>query len=443
VTAPRFVDEEQYRPNNGLRIKATGTLAGEPFLPEPPDRARIAERRKLFRGRLDLYLVLVVGVLLAIGLMMVFSTTFDWSYQEFGDSGAIFMRQVQTMGIGLVIMILMALIDYRVWRKFALAMMLVVIALLIALLATAPELFGAQRAFINGSLQPGELAQLVTIIYMAAWLSAKQNKIRRLSYGLIPFSILIGSVTGLIVLQPDFSTAILILGTTVVMFFLAGADLIQMAVAGVLGGVAGSFLIQQVSHIYVGERLDSYLDSINNLTTASYHVQQAIVAFVRGGLTGVGLGMGSQKFGFLPAPHTDSIFAIIAEELGLVGCLLVTVLFIMLAFRGFRIARQAPDSFGALLAGGITFWIMLEALLNIAVMTALVPFTGVPLPFVSFGGSALVTSLAGVGILLNISRSAGREPSSDRRAHADFDLSRGDGGRSVPRVRRRGDAPGR
>ena len=308
-------------------------------------------------------------------------------------------------------------------------------------------MFGAQRAFINGSLQPGELAQLVTIIYMAAWLSAKQNKIRRLSYGLIPFSILIGTVTGLIVLQPDLSTAILILGTTVVMFFLAGADLLQMAIAGVLGGVAGSVLIQQIANTYAGPRLSSYLDSVNNLTAASYHVQQAIVAFVRGGLTGVGLGEGSQKFGFLPAPHTDSIFAIIAEELGLVGCVLVTTLFIILAIRGFRIARQAPDSFGALLAGGITFWIVLEALLNIAVMTALVPFSGVPLPFISFGGSALVTSLAGVGILLNISRSArrevGREAQPDRRAHADHDLGRGDGGRSVPRVRRRGDAPGR
>ena len=129
MTAPRFVDEEQYRPNNGLRIKATGTLAEGPLQPEPPDPARIAERRKLFRGRLDLYLVLVVGVLLAIGLMMVFSTTFDWSYQTLGDAGAIFMRQARTMGIGLVIMVLMALIDYRVWRKFALAMMLVVIAL--------------------------------------------------------------------------------------------------------------------------------------------------------------------------------------------------------------------------------------------------------------------------------------------------------------------------
>ncbi len=440
MSTPEFIDEDERMPDGSL-IKPSGTLAVSEPEPVPLDPGRVAERRKLFRGRMDLYLLLVVGVLLAIGLMMVFSTTFDWSYQEFGDAGAIFMRQARSVGIGLVIMILLALIDYRIWKRFALWMMLAVIALLIALLATAPELFGAQRAFVNGSLQPGELAQLVTILYMAAWLSAKQTKIRRLSYGLLPFTILLGTVTVLIVLQPDLSTAILIVGTAVVMFFLAGADLLQIGLTVVIGGAAGWVLMDQISDSYAGTRLSDYLSSANNLTAASYHVQQAIVAFLNGGLTGVGLGEGRQKFGFLPAPHTDSIFAILAEELGLIGCLLVTVLFVILAIRGFRIARQAPDSFGMLLAGGITFWIALEALLNIAVMTALVPFTGVPLPFISFGGSALVTSMAGVGILLSISRATAREPGPDRRTYADHDLGRGDGGRSVPRVRRRGDAP--
>lgn len=408
----------------------------------PPDSARIAERKKLFRARIDLYLVLVVGILLAIGLMMVFSTTFDWSYQTYGDPSVIFMRQMRSMGLGVVVMLLLALIDYRIWKKFALWMMLVVIALLIALLMTAPEVFGAQRAFINGSLQPGEVAQLVTIIYMAAWLSAKQSKIRRISYGLIPFSILIGSVGGLIVLQPDLSTASLILITAVTMFFLAGADLLQMGVIGLVMGGIGYLFAMQIS--YAGSRLASYLASTTDLTKASYHVQQAVIAFLNGGLTGVGLGEGYQKFGFLPAPHTDSIFAVLAEELGLLGCILVAGLFVVLAVRGYRIARGAPDSFGALLAAGVTTWIVVEALLNIAVMTAVLPFSGVPLPFISFGGSALVTSMAGVGLLLSISRVTARESAPERRAHADPDLSRGDWGRSVPRVRRgRGATAGR
>ncbi len=408
----------------------------------PPDQARVAERKKLFRAHVDLYLALVVGILLAIGLMMVFSTTFDWSYQTYSDPAVIFMRQVRSMGLGLVVMALLALIDYRIWKKFALWMMLVVIALLVALLMTAPELFGAQRAFINGSLQPGELAQLVTIIYMAAWLSAKQSKIRRISYGLIPFSILIGLVAGLIVLQPDLSTALLILITAVTMFFLAGADLLQMAIVGLFMGTIGYALAMQIS--YAGSRLASYLESIADLTKASYHVQQAVIAFLNGGLTGVGLGESRQKFGFLPAPHTDSIFAVLAEELGLLGCILVATLFVVLAIRGYRIARAAPDSFGALLGAGITTWIAFEALLNIAVMTAVLPFSGVPLPFISYGGSALVTSMAGVGLLLSISRVTARESVPERRTHADPDLGRGDRGRSVPRVRRgRGAAAGR
>jgi len=398
----------------------------------------VAERRNLFRTKFDMFLVLVVGVLLAIGLMMVFSTTFDWSYQEFGEASTVFMRQVRSVGIGLIITFLMALIDYRVWKKFALWMMLVVIALLIALLATAPELFGAQRAFFNGSLQPGELAEIVTIIYMAAWLSAKQNMIRRISYGLIPFSILVGAVAGLIVLQPDLSTATLILMTVATMFFLAGADWFQIGIMGVLAAGAGWTLVSQIS--YAGSRLSAYVDSVNDLTTASYHVQQAVLAFLNGGLTGVGLGEGRQKFGFLPVPHTDSIFAVIGEELGLIGCSLVTLLFVILAIRGFHIARNAPDSFGALLAAGITVWIVFEALLNIAVMTAVLPFSGVPLPFISFGGSSLVASLAGVGLLLSISRVSARESIPERKVSADYDLSRGDRGRDVPRVRRRAGA---
>ncbi len=402
------------------------------------DPVRVVERKKLFRTQMDVYLVLVVGVLLAIGLMMVFSTTFDWSYQVYGNASTIFLRQIRSVAIGLGVMLLLAVLDYRLWKRFALWMMLAAIVLLITLLLTAPELFGAQRAFFNGSLQPGELAQLITIVYMAAWLSAKQTKIRRISYGLLPFSILVGAVTGLIALQPDLSTAGLILITAVTMFFLAGADLVQLGAVAAVAGSIGWVVASQIT--YAGTRLADYLASINDLTNASYHVQQAIVAFLNGGLTGVGLGEGYQKFGFLPAPHTDSIFAVIAEELGLVGCALVTVLFVVLAIRGFRIARLATDSFGALLAGGITVWIVFEALLNIAVMTAILPFSGVPLPFISFGGSALVSTLAGVGLLLSVSRVSARHSIPERKVNADYDLSRGDRGGSVPRVRRRGSA---
>jgi len=441
MAAPDFVENEEYTPPKTPRIKPTGTLARAPEAAKPPDPLRIAERRRLFRSHVDLPLVIVVGMLLAIGLMMVFSTTFDWSYQVYSDPTTIFLRQVRSVGIGLVVMVLLALIDYRIWKRLALWIMLAVIASLIALLATAPELFGAQRSFFNGSIQPGEPAELATIIYMAAWLSAKQAKIRRITYGLIPFSILVGTVAGLIILQPDLSTAALVLLSAGTMFFLAGADWLQMGITGGLAALAGWLLTSQIT--YAGARLSSYLAGVSDLTTASYHVQQAVIAFLNGGLMGVGLGQGRQKFGFLPAPHTDSIFAIIGEELGLLGCVLVTVLFVVLVIRGFRIARLARDSFGSLLASGIACWIAFQAMLNIAVMTAVLPFSGVPLPFISFGGSSLVVALAGVGLMLSVSRVSARESVPERKINESYDLSRGDGGRSVPRVRRSGSTPGR
>jgi cell division protein FtsW len=238
---------------------------------------------------------------------------------------------------------------------------------------------------------------------MAAWLAAKRNKIRRITYGIIPFSVLIGIVAFLIVLQPDISTAASILATALSMFFIAGADWIQLLVIGSVMGIAGWQLVTRLD--YAQQRISAHMAAVENLTQASDHVQMAVAAFINGGLTGVGLGESTQKFGnSLPFPHTDSIFAVIGEELGLLGTFCVIMLFVTLIYRGFTIARHAPDAFGGLLAAGVTCWIAYDALLNIAVMTALVPPTGVPLPFISFGGSSLVAALAGVGLMLSVSR---------------------------------------
>ncbi len=392
------------------------------------------EHRKAVNVQVDVYLLLVVSALLVIGLMMVFSTTFDWSYQEYGSPLTIFWQQVRNVVIGLVVMVLLAYIDYRRWRMLSVPMMGLVIVGLIVLLAVGDEIFGARRAFYRGSIQPGEAAELAVIIYMAAWLASKQKKLRRLSYGLLPFSILVGVVVSLIAMQPDLSTALLILVTTVAMFFLAGADVFQLLLSG---GVMMAVVWTSSTQLeYAHSRLTSYLASINDLRQASWHVQQAVIAFLNGGWFGVGLGQGRQKFGFLPAPHTDSIFAVIGEELGLVGCFIVVLLFVVLAQRGFSIARRAPDAFGALLAAGITCWLVVEALLNVAVMTAALPFTGVPLPFISFGGSSLVVSMAGIGLMLSISRQAAKGAIPERKVRADIDFGRGDWRRRLPRAGR-------
>lgn len=393
----------------------------------------------------DVYLALVVFALVALGLMMVFSTTFDWSYQTTGSPLTIFLKQVRSLAIGVGVAIVLWRIDYRPLgdRRISTMLMLVTIAALgILLMLNTNEEFGAQRSLYQGSYQPGEAAKLATIIYLAAWLSSRPEQLSRFGYGVV-FSLLVGAVGGLIVLQPDLSTAAIIVLVAWTMFFLAGANIFQLAISAAGATAVGWLLTTQFG--YARERLVAHWASVSDLTQASWHVQQAVIAFTAPGHNrsnpfapnwfGRGLGQSSQKFGFLPAPHTDSIFAVVGEELGVLGCLVVIALFVLFAWRAFRIASEAQDLFGAVLAAGIGCWIAYEALFNVAVMTAVIPFTGVPLPFISFGGSNLVTTLAGVGLLMSISRRRRAEP---RRTSADYGLGRRDGGGRVSRVSRRG-----
>jgi cell division protein FtsW len=413
--APTFIDvdtSETQTPLNPVIAPPMWTAASTP-------ETRPAERQKRLVATLDLPLLVVVTGLLAIGLMMVYSTTFDWSYQSYGSDLVIFFQHVRNLIIGSVIMVLLIFIDYRVWKRFAIWMLLVVISMLIAVLIFGDDTFGARRALINGSFQPGEAAELVIVIYMAAWLGSRRTQIRSITYGLIPFAMLVGIVGGLVMLQPDLSTAAMIFIASGIMFFLAGADIKQLGVAGVLAGVMG-FVVARLGLLpsYAEDRVSSFLSGLNNLTQAHYQVQQAVIAFLNGGWTGVGLGEGRQKFGFLPAPHTDSIFAVIGEELGVIGATVVVLLYVAFVIRGFQISRRAIDPFGALLASGMTVWVVSKALLNIAVMTAVVPPTGAVLPFISFGGSSLVVLMAGTGLLLSVARVRTRLDNAPERRNA-------------------------
>jgi cell division protein FtsW len=304
-----------------------------------------------------------------------------------------------------VFLVLLALIDYRLWRRLAVLLLLLTIGALVAVLLFGDTtLIEARRALVNGSLQPGELAELTIVIYLAAWLGSRRTQIRSITFGLIPFVVLVGIIAGLVMLQPDISTAATIVVVAGIMFFLAGADLMQLGVMAVAIAIAGVFYLTYSGPDYAQGRVSSYLSGATDLTQADYHIQQAIKAFSNGGWTGVGLGQGKQKYENLPVPHTDSIFAVIGEELGILGATLVVGLYIILVIRGLQIARRATDSFGMLLAAGLTIWIAIKALLNIAVMMALVPPTGASLPFISFGGSSLVVVMAGVGLMLSVAR---------------------------------------
>lgn len=442
--ASSFVDVAE----QAVRPVAAGQRARRPvagMARAAAEAARPQERQRSISliASLDKVVLGMVAMLLAIGLMMVYSTTFDWSYQDFGSESVIFMQHVRNVAIGAVALVATMLIDYRLWKRFAVLVLIVTFALLIGVLLFGDETFGAKRAFLNGSYQPGEMAELTIIIYLSAWLGAKSTRIRSFGYGLLPFGVLVGSMAYLVQRQPDISTAAMIVLVAGILFFLAGASWMQLGVAIAVVGIAGMLLLSNNDTLgYAQHRVETYIAGASDLTQANYHVQQAVIAFINGGWTGVGLGQGKQKFGFLPAPHTDSIFAVIGEELGFVGALIVVALYVVLIYRGFQISRRASDRFGALLAAGITIWIAAKALLNIAVMTAVLPATGAPLPFISFGGSSLVVLMAGAGLLLSIARANARNRGPDWRNYsATVDRSGGNRGRSISRIGRgRGDS---
>ncbi len=383
----------------------------------------------------DYVLVLAVTGLLIIGLMMVYSATFDWSYQVHQNSFRIASRQFLWVGLGVIALVAVAAVPYDWWQQVVIPVMGVALFLLVLVLLFGDDRFGARRSFLNGSIQPGELAKLALVLYVAAWLSSKGDQIRDVTYGLTPFAVLIGVVAGLIVMQPDMGTAVLLVLTALAMFFFAGADVLQLAAGGVVSGVTFLLLVNRIG--YAKQRIDEYMLIWRDPMRVGYHIQQALIALGGGGLFGVGLGQGQQKLGYLPAPHTDSIFVVLGEEVGLLGCLLVIALFMLLAYRGFKIALEAQDAFAALLACGVTCWLSFQALINIAVMTGLIPFTGTALPFISFGGSAMVVSLAGVGLLLSISRGKRIGKRKGSRQHANLDRRWGNRGTRLSRSSRR------
>ena len=396
-----------------------------------------SERRFTFFSTIDVPILVVMLLLIAIGCLMIYSTTFDWSYQDFGSDTVIFMQHVRNLFVGIGAFVVLSVVDYRVWKRFAIPILLITIATLIAVLLFGDGVWGARRSFLNGSYQPGEVAELTVVIYLAAWLSSKNTRVGSVINGLLPFAVLLGIIGALVLLQPDLSTAATIFVTAGMMFFLAGANVTHLISVLALMGVSGYVVSQRLN--YAQGRIGSYIAGLTDLTQTNYHTQQAIIAFMNGGWTGRGLGQSLQKFGALPTPHTDSIFAVIGEELGVLGAAFVILLFVILVIRGLQIARRALDPFGTLLASGVTLWIITKALLNIAVMLNLVPSTGVALPFISFGGSSLVTVMAGTALLISVARVSALQYSPERKkANARDDRSRGDGRSRLPSNRRSG-----
>lgn len=359
----------------------------------------------------DYLFAILIFLLTFFGIVMIASSSMVISQEKFGNNFHFVTRQTVSLIIGFCLMLGTYFIDYRFWRKNAFWLFVITLVFLIGVFipGIGHEFGGARRWLGIGSaiFQPTEIIKLSFIIYLAAWLDKKSENIKTFFGGFIPFAIMLGLITFLIMEQPDLGTLSVILLTSSAMFFLSGASLYHIGLGA--GTLLALLVVLIKAAPYRMQRLMVFLNPGADSQGAAYHINQALLAIGTGGLFGLGFGQSRQKYLYLPMPHTDSIFAIIAEELGFVRCILFLGLYVLIIYKGFQIAKNAPDNFGKLLASGITFWITIQAFINIGSMLSILPMTGVPLPFVSYGGSSLMVLLAAIGIMLNISKSSVRE----------------------------------
>jgi len=343
-------------------------------------------------------------VLTLTGLVVVYSASFVTGLVQFGDPYYFVVRQVIWAAGGALLLVLAARTDYRHLRTLAVPIMAVTIFMLLAVLVIGIQGGGARRWIGVGELtiQPAEFAKLAVIIYLAAWLASKGDDVRSFEHGLLPFVMIIGSVSVLIMLQPNLGTTVIILAITVTMFYVAGASIAQMAALAVTGFASIAFLATMAG--YRADRLSAFFSAEADPQGNGFQTLQSLIAIGNGGIHGLGLGASRAKFFYIPESHTDGVFAIVGEELGLIATLTIVFLYMLLMFRGFQVARRARDDFGQLIATGITTWITIQALLNIGGITRTIPLTGVPLPFLSFGSNALAAVLLAIGVLLSVSR---------------------------------------
>lgn len=368
-------------------------------------------------GRPDFALIAIIGVLLVLGTVMVYSSSFVTA-EYYGQSPSYYLfRHLLWLGVGMVGCVVATLVDYHKLRSYSTYLMIIAMGLLLAVLVLpaqfAPARNDAKRWLTpTGSddfqFQPSEIAKVILILYAAHWLSSKGEKVSNFYYGVIPFAITIGAMIALVMGEPDLGTSLVIGCIGLAMFFIAGASVMHMIVGLLSAG--GAFAVFSVTASYRLSRLKAYTDPFADPTGLGYHTTGNLMALGGGGLFGTGLGAGRQKFLWLPNAYTDSIFAVLGEELGLVGASAVVFLFVALAWRGGKVAAHAPDGFGRLIAAGTTVYVVSQALINIAVISNLVPFTGIPLPLISYGGTSLAVTMTGLGLLLNVSRQQVADP---------------------------------
>lgn len=363
----------------------------------------------------DYILAFLVLGLTIFGVVMVYDASVVLAHEQFGDKLFFFKNQILWALFGFGLGFIVSKIDYHFWRKLAFpALILSIICLVLVLIpGVATRIYGAKRWLATPaaisipvvgrlSFQPSELSKISLILYLSLWLESKsKSKSKRVST-LIPFLLLLGVICGLVMLEPDLGTAIVLAGSAFLIYFLSGAGIFEVG-SLILILATGSLAFALFSP-YRRARLLSFANPVSDKLGISYHINQVLIALGSGGVFGLGLGYSRQKYQYLPEVTTDSIFAIIGEELGFFGTSLVVLLLFLIIWRGLKIAEGAPDKFGHLLAGGLTGVLAIQSIVNLGAQTALLPLTGITLPFISYGGSSLTIMLAAVGILLNISK---------------------------------------
>ncbi|MEX1014275.1 MAG: putative lipid II flippase FtsW [Candidatus Paceibacterota bacterium] len=358
------------------------------------------------RSQPDYTFIIIVCLLVIFGLVMLASASSDIAKEEFGNSYYYLSHQViYGLSFGIIGFILGSLIYYNKWKNFAIFLLgLNMIAMALVFTPLGISAKGASRWLDLGlfSFQPSEILKLTFLIYISSWMSKNKKRGRSFMEGALPFLLLLGGVLGLIFFQPATTTAVIIFVAAIIMYFASGAKIKYIGMIFLLALTMFSLLI--VSSPYRLDRVKTFLNPAENQLGESYQINQSLIAIGSGGLTGVGYGKSTTKINYLPEPIGDSIFAVIAEELGFVGSVLLISLFISFFWRGFYIARKSSDPFGKILVIGFISIITLQAFVNMGAMSGLLPLTGVPLPFISYGGTALAVFLIMCGIIINVSR---------------------------------------
>jgi cell division protein FtsW len=386
-------------------------------------------------------ILVAIVALAAVGILMVYSSSAMKAYLQRDDTFAIVGPQIVWAALGILAMVVVMRIDYRLLRLVSVPLLGVAVVLLVVVLLPpmgpiAPRIVGGSARWLQigplPSVHPAEFAKLALVVYLAAWFERRGTRIRNFLGGTVTFLLLVGPVVALTLLEPDLGTSSVLAVTAFTMFFIAGARFLHLA-----GLAAAGVPLVAVMFIegYQLARIKAWLDPFADPSGIGYHTVQGYLALALGGVFGAGLGESKLAGGlFLPNASNDFIFAIIGEEFGFLGGTVVIVLFLAFAYLGIRTSLRAPDTFGALLAGGVTAWISIQAFINIGVVVGLIPVTGIPLPFISAGGSSLIISFAAIGVLLSVSRETVEKGSWN---DAPADRGRGHGRAHLPGPRRR------